>query len=60
MAKAEFITYTAKEMEAIAVLEANRGVKLSAKELGIPLIRIPYWERDNINLELLLSNKYEI
>ena len=31
-----------------------------AKELGIPLIRIPYWERDNINLELLLSNKYEI
>lgn len=36
MAKAEFITYTAKEMEAISILEANRGVKLSAKELGIP------------------------
>lgn len=25
---------------------------------NIPLIRIPYWERDNITLEMLLSNKY--
>lgn len=29
-----------------------------AKENNIPLIRIPYWERDNINLEILFSNKY--
>ena len=31
-----------------------------AKENNIPLIRIPYWKRDNINLELLFSNKYLI
>lgn len=27
---------------------------------GIFLVRIPYWERDNITLELLLGNKYEV
>lgn len=27
---------------------------------NIPLVRIPYWERDNITLELLLSDKYLI
>lgn len=31
-----------------------------AKENNIPLVRIPYWERDNISLELLFSNKYLI
>ena len=31
-----------------------------AKELNIPLVRIPYWERDNITLELILSDKYLI
>ena len=25
---------------------------------NIPLVRIPYWERDNITLDLLLGNKY--
>ena len=35
MAKAEFITYTEKEVAAIEVLMANRGKHLSAKELGI-------------------------
>lgn len=25
-----------------------------------PLIRIPYWERDNITLEMILGNKYLI
>lgn len=34
MAKAEFITYTEKDLAAIEALKANRGVKLSAKELG--------------------------
>ena len=33
--KAEFLTYSDAEVAAIAVLEANRGVHLSAKELGI-------------------------
>lgn len=31
-----------------------------AKENNIPLVRIPYWERDNISLELLFSDKYLI
>ena len=34
--KATVITYTEKELEAISTLNANRGVHLSAKELGIP------------------------
>ena len=34
--KATVLTYTEKELEAIATLNANRGVHLSAKELGIP------------------------
>lgn len=31
-----------------------------AKEYNIPLVRIPYWERDNLSLELLFNNKYII
>ena len=27
---------------------------------NIPLVRIPYWERDNLTLELIMSNKYLI
>lgn len=27
---------------------------------NIPLVRIPYWERDNINLEMILGDKYLI
>ena len=34
--KATVLSYTEKEVEAIATLSANRGVHLSAKELGIP------------------------
>lgn len=29
-----------------------------AKEKKVPLIRIPYWERDNITLTLILGDKY--
>lgn len=35
MAKAEFITYTENELNAIETLKANAGQKLPAKELGI-------------------------
>ena len=31
-----------------------------AKKNNIPLVRIPYWERDNITLETILENKYLI
>ena len=31
-----------------------------AKEKKIPLVRIPYWERENISIDLLLGNKYLI
>ena len=27
---------------------------------NIPLVRIPYWERDNLTLEMLFSNKYTV
>lgn len=33
---ATVITYTENELSAIEILNANRGNKLSAKELGIP------------------------
>ena len=29
-----------------------------AKENNIPLVRIPYWERDNITLEMILGDRY--
>lgn len=29
-----------------------------AKQHNIPLVRIPYWERDNISLDMLLGDKY--
>lgn len=28
------------------------------KEHNIPLVRIPYWERDNITIEMILGDKY--
>lgn len=31
-----------------------------AKDNNIPLVRIPYWERDNITLDLILGDKYLI
>lgn len=31
-----------------------------ARDNNIPLVRIPYWERDNITLKLLLEDKYLI
>lgn len=31
-----------------------------AKDHNIPLVRIPYWERDNITLDMILGNKYLI
>ena len=30
------------------------------KDNNIPLVRIPYWERNNITLEMLLGKEYEI
>ena len=29
-----------------------------AKEHNIPLVRIPYWERDNITLEMIMGDQY--
>ena len=31
-----------------------------AKEHNIPLVRIPYWERDNMTLEMIIGDKYLI
>jgi hypothetical protein len=27
---------------------------------NIPLVRIPYWEKENITLEMLMDSKYEV
>lgn len=27
---------------------------------NIPLVRIPYWERDNITLDMIMGNQYLI
>lgn len=37
----------------------NQKNKL-AKEKGIPLVRIPYWERENIDLNMIFGDKYLI
>ena len=31
-----------------------------AKDNNIPLVRIPYWERDNITLDMIMGNQYLI
>lgn len=31
-----------------------------AKENNIPLVRIPYWERDNITLDMILGDQYRL
>ena len=31
-----------------------------AKKHNIPLVRIPYWERDKITLDMIIGEKYEI
>lgn len=41
-------------------LENDIAKNQLAKEYNIPLVRIPYWERDNISLDLLMSDKYLI
>lgn len=41
-------------------LQNDKQKNQLAKEKNIPLIRIPYWERDNITLDLLFSDKYLI
>lgn len=43
-----------------SVKENNIIKNQYAKEHNIPLIRIPYWERNSITLEMLLGDKYLI
>ena len=31
-----------------------------AKDNDIPLVRIPYWERDNITLDIIMGDKYRV
>lgn len=63
MAKAEKLHYTDKELEAIAILTKNRGVKMSAKELRIPtailtsLAKKANDEREVDNGEKVVINK---
>ena len=38
----------------------NRDEKKNkwASDNNIPLVRIPYWERDNITIEMITGDKY--
>ena len=35
-------------------------VREYALKNNIPLIRIPYWERDNITLDIIMEDKYRV
>ena len=41
-------------------LQNDKAKNQLAKDKRIPLIRIPYWERDNLTLEILMGDKYLI
>lgn len=40
------------------IQKRDKGKNEYAKSHNIPLVRIPYWERDNITLEMLLGDKF--
>ena len=42
------------------IQERDKNKNQYAIEHNIPLVRIPYWERDNITLDLLMGDKYLI
>ena len=51
----KYFTHQLKE------IQYNDNIKNKyAKEHNIPLVRIPYWERDNITLEMLMGKEYLI
>ena len=41
-------------------LENDMKKNQMAKDNNIPLVRIPYWKRDEITMEVLFGTKYEI
>ena len=41
-------------------LENDMKKNQIAKDNNIPLVRIPYWKRDEITMEILFGEKYEI
>ena len=43
-----------------ATLENDMKKNQIAKDNNIPLVRIPYWKRDEITMEILFGAKYEI
>ena len=42
------------------IQERDKEKNQWAKEHNIPLVRIPYWERDNMTLEMIIGDKYLI
>lgn len=50
-----------KETDSLEKIKERDEIKNKwAKENNIPLVRIPYWERDKITLEIILGDKYLI
>ena len=42
----------------IATRNSDEKKNNYVKEHGIPLVRIPYWEKDKLTLEMILGDKY--
>lgn len=53
-------TWHQTETEYLAAQERDKEKNQYALQHNILLVRIPYWERDNITLEMILGNQYLI
>ena len=42
------------------VIQRDKAKNQYALENSIPLVRIPYWERDNITLDIIMGDKYRV
>ena len=49
-----------KRQDFLKAQERDRRKNSYALSHNIPLVRIPYWERDNITLDMILGDKYLI
>jgi hypothetical protein len=58
-----YVAYPEKWEKACSLEERQQRDKLKneyALSHNIPLVRIPYWERDNITLEMIMGDQYLI
>ena len=46
------------KQDLIELQQRDKEKNQYAKEHNIPLVRIPYWERDNITLNMIMGDEY--